>query len=87
MSTTFLALPLRQLPFFTLREASNDASFACSSCMTYEQLQHSNVRLLRHPKEQDCARFVLSGKLADVCAALDEMAALEKSNALRYAHI
>lgn len=37
----------------------------------------SNVRLLRCKHDPDQARFALSGKMADVCQALDIMAARE----------
>lgn len=44
-----------------------------------------NVRLMRRAQDMDSSRFVLSGKLADVCAALDQLAAQETRNAWRVA--
>lgn len=46
---------------------------------------HGNVRLMRRPKDTDRARFALSGKLSDVCAALAALEAQEARNRLRCA--
>lgn len=45
----------------------------------------SNVRLMRRPQEDDNTRFALSGKLSDVCAALEQLEAQEIRNAWRCA--
>ena len=44
-----------------------------------------NVRLMRRSQDCDTTRFALAGKLADVCAALDELAAQEIYQARRHA--
>lgn len=49
------------------------------------QASSGNVRLMRRMKDFDNSRFVLSGKLVDVCAALDELAAQEQHNTWRVA--
>ena len=40
------------------------------------------LRILRREPEQQPARVVISGRMADVCAALDELANREAENAL-----
>ncbi|MFZ7321223.1 hypothetical protein [Comamonas jiangduensis] len=40
---------------------------------------------MRRSKDKDSNRFALSGKLADVCAALDALAAQEMRNTWRVA--
>lgn len=43
-----------------------------------------NVRLLtRQPERLNCTRFVLSGRLSDVCAALEQMVTQEQLHARR----
>lgn len=44
-----------------------------------------NVRFMRRLKDSDSNCFALSGKLSDVCAALDALAAQETRNAWRCA--
>lgn len=58
-----------------------DTSFNTATCKNCT----GNVRLMRRSKDQDNNRFALSGKLADVCAALDALAAQEIRNAWRVA--
>lgn len=83
-----LPLPFSRLVRNTSPIAANDAAFDslwnATSTATIENLKASNqVRLLRHAKEQDTNRFALTGKLSDVCAALDELAQLEEDNMRR----
>lgn len=40
-----------------------------------------NVRLLRRAHEADTSRFVMSGRLADVCQALERLASEEMRRA------
>ena len=44
-----------------------------------------NVRLLRNHRSSDRALFALSGKLSDVCAALDQLARQEALYGMRRA--
>lgn len=66
--------------------ASNENNLSRATfSMAYAVAANSNVRLMRRPKESDNTRFVLSGKLSDVCAALDQLAAQETRNTWRCA--
>jgi len=67
-------------------KASNQARFIdLPAHMVDRQVCTGNVRLMRRMKDADNSRFVLSGKLGDVCAALDELAAQEQNNIWRVA--
>lgn len=46
---------------------------------------HSNVRMMRPSLDTNSTCFALSGKLSDVCAALEAMAATERLQAMRCA--
>lgn len=58
------------------RTPLRDVSAPAPACLT-------QVRLLRRAQETDRNRFVLSGRLADVCQALDHMLAQEQAYARR----
>lgn len=85
-----LLLPTSHLDMHVCRTAANDPTFgnqwkAITAANIESHACKVHVRLLRRAKEQDCTRFALTGKLSDVCAALDELAALEQRNACRCA--
>lgn len=85
MTTLHCELPL---PRSTCRPrvASNQDQFhAPTTPLPASSACHGNVRLMRRPKDTDRARFALSGKLADVCAALEALAAQEARHRLRCA--
>ncbi|WP_368921538.1 hypothetical protein [Comamonas aquatica] len=85
MTTLHCELPL---PRSTCRPrvASNQDQFhALTMSLRPSSACHGNVRLMRRPKDTDRARFALSGKLADVCAALEALAAQEDGHRLRCA--
>ncbi|WP_260673508.1 hypothetical protein [Comamonas aquatica] len=85
MTTLHCELPL---PRSTCRPrvASNQDQFhALTMSLPPSSACHGNVRLMRRPKDTDRARFALSGKLADVCAALEALAAQEARHRLRCA--
>ena len=78
MSLIYCPLPLPAL-HGAAPIASNDPDWKTGTSLQVMQLTcHSNVRLLRRTKENDASRFVLSGRLADVCAALELLAAQEQ---------
>lgn len=52
---------------------------------TVNLIGHGNVRVMRPTLDNNNACFALSGKLADVCAALDAMAQKEQLQAMRCA--
>ena len=75
-----------QLPLLRIQplatKASNDEPLNTTlDFVTQAITATSNVRLMRRGKDQGSTRFALSGKLADVCAALDQLAAQETRNA------
>ncbi|GEM_PF-1276494 len=81
MTTLHCELPL---PRSTCRPrvASNQDQFhALTMSLPPSSACHGNVRLMRRPKDTDRARFALSGKLADVCAALEALEALAAQEA------
>lgn len=85
MTTLHCELPL---PRSTCRPrvASNQDQFhALTMSLPPSSACDGNVRLMRRPKDTDRARFALSGKLADVCAALEALAAQEARHRLRCA--
>ena len=85
MTTLHCELPL---PRSTCRPrvASNQDQFhALTMSLPPSSACPGNVRLMRRPKDTDRARFALSGKLADVCAALEALAAQEARHRLRCA--
>jgi hypothetical protein len=71
MSMTFCQLPMSRITTATM--ASNEAHFLPQA------LPH-NVRLLRRAHDPDRTRFVMSGRLSDVCAALEQLAEQEQRN-------
>ena len=71
MSMTFCQLPRSRITTATM--ASNEAHFLPQA------LPH-NVRLLRRAHDPDRTRFVMSGRLSDVCAALEQLAEQEQRN-------
>lgn len=87
MQLLLCTLPLpRQFP--TPAFASNadqlQRSAGLSNSATHTTL-HGNVRWMQSPQNTDPQRIALSGKLSDVCAALDELAAQEIRNIWRTA--
>lgn len=85
MQVIYCQLPLNRVKHVRLI-ASNDAQILVPPQATCVAVAvHSNVRLMRRSKDSDNTRFALSGKLSDVCAALDQLAAQETRNALRWA--
>lgn len=79
-----------ELPLPRINPASHTACNQARYINLPEQLadrqaSSGNVRLMRRTKDFDNSRFVLSGKLVDVCAALDELAAQEQHNTWRVA--
>lgn len=79
-----------ELPLLRIKDtrciASNEDNFLLSAqTLTKTVAANTNVRLMRRPKESDNTRFVLSGKISDVCAALEQLAAQETRNACRCA--
>ena len=84
MRLSYCHLPLARVPQ-VVDCASNDASQLATAVGPMDISRASNVRLLRSTQESDSARFVLAGKLADVCAALDLLAAEETRIARRVA--
>ena len=79
-----------ELPLPRIKPASHTACNQARFIDLPEQLadrqaSSGNVRLMRRTKDFDNSRFVLSGKLVDVCAALDELAAQEQHNTWRIA--
>ncbi|MBP7646769.1 MAG: hypothetical protein KA751_08475 [Comamonas sp.] len=79
-----------ELPLPRINPASHTACNQARYINLPEQLadrqaSSGNVRLMRRMKDFDNSRFVLSGKLVDVCAALDELAAQEQHNTWRVA--
>lgn len=83
MQVLHCPLPLPRLESAAL--ASNQALFGVAPPYMDGHACHANVRLMRRSKEVDGNRFALSGKLADVCAALDALAEQEMRNAWRIA--
>ena len=87
MPLIYCELPLTRVNFSadcaSNHEQWHSMELHATDCATTQ----SNVRLMRRPKEADSTRFVLSGKLSDVCAALDQLAAQESLNALRVARL
>lgn len=69
MSIFFCALPL-------LSVAKPQRSAANAACL-HPLTAAGNVRLLRRAHDADSNRFVISGKLADVCQALERLASEE----------
>lgn len=66
--------------------ACNQARFSSqSNDSVVPNIGTGNVRLMHRAKDFGNTRFVLSGKLADVCAALDAMAAQEQHSTWRVA--
>lgn len=87
MPLIYCKLPLLRVNFSSVC-ASNQEQWHYTELRTVNCASTpSNVRLMRRPKEADSTRFVLSGKLGDVCAALDQLAAQESLNALRMARV
>lgn len=84
MRVSYCHLPLARL-HQAVDCASNDPVLATDVVWPVNISCASNVRLLRRVHDADSARFVLSGKLADVCAALDMLAAEEGRMARRVA--
>ena len=85
MHVIYCQLPLNRVKQVRLI-ASNDAQILAAPQATCVAVAaHSNVRLMCRSKDGDNTRFALSGKLSDVCAALDQLAAQETRNALRWA--
>ena len=83
----FLHCPLPLPHIETARtSASNQNTFCDVSLRTVTcKTCTGNVRLMRRSKDKDSNRFALSGKLADVCAALDALAEQEMRNTWRVA--
>ena len=82
----FCELPLRRIEHAVFH-ASNQAPLAEAPIQRVAGTTMASppVRLMRRAQDMDSSRFVLSGKLADVCAALDQLAAQETRNAWRVA--
>lgn len=87
MTVTLTPMPLPTLDRLSAGNAANDAFYFAACLPSAASLSNARVRMLKHNEEMDGTRFVLSGKLSDVCAALDQLAALEQHNAWRCASI
>lgn len=85
MHLIYCKLPLNRVHSFC-GVASNDSRAITLHPISDEAGNPSNVRLMRRAKDNDSTRFALSGKLVDVCAALDQLAAQETRNAWRRAY-
>ena len=70
MPMTFCPLPLPFVATAPDTVASNDSQLHIAAT---QMPAHGNVRMLRRAHEADNTRFVLSGKLSDVCAALEQL--------------
>ena len=86
MQHVICTLPLARLPLAS-SVASNADQFNDPYIPTQptQSTCKANVRWLRHAQDTDCHRFALSGRLADVCAVLDELADQEVRNAWKCA--
>ena len=86
MHHVICTLPLARLPLAS-SVASNADKFNEPRIHTQptQATCKVNVRWLCHSQDTDCHRFALSGRLADVCAVLDELAAQEVRNAWKCA--
>ena len=82
MPLSYCQLPLPRI-FPQEDIACNQAIFLAPSLGTLAE--SANVRLLHRAKEKDASRFILSGKMADVCAALDYLARQEQNNRFCFA--
>ena len=83
----FCQLPLQSVPGYA-SHAANQAHLVTAITHAPTSLwgnQCSNVRLLRRQHEPDQTRFALSGKMADVCQALEALAARELAHNTRLA--
>lgn len=83
----FCKLPLQSIPRYT-SHAANQACMDIARASTppfFWGNECSNVRLLRRQHDPDRTRFALSGKMADVCQALDALAARELAHNARLA--
>lgn len=67
--------PRMHLPEHPIAAAANDSSYGIR--MT------DSVRMLRRRGESDRARMVLSGRMADVCAALEHLSRAEAMSGKR----
>lgn len=86
MQLIYCDLPLHRVHHAQLH-ASNQAHLVVLPAPLNDAAAMANqhVRLMRRATDMDSTRFALSGKLADVCAALDQLAAQETRNAWRVA--
>lgn len=85
MTTLHCELPLPRSTCRPRVASNQDQLHALTMPQPASSACHGNVRLMRRPKDTDRARFALSGKLADVCAALEALAAQEARHRLRCA--
>lgn len=80
MQITFCKLPLPRLPHIDFSARNQDYFHNLLLQQPKDPFNHfqaSNVRFMKRPWDKDHNRFALSGKLSDVCAALDAMAESE----------
>lgn len=83
----FCKLPLQRVPFCKPDAANQcDANTEIAPYLPWSS-RTSNVRLLRCPYDPDQTRFALAGKMADVCQALDKLAAQELAFNSRMANL
>ena len=85
MTTLHWELPLPRSTCRPRVASNQDQVHGLTMSLPPSSACHGNVRLMRRPKDTDRARFALSGKLADVCAALEALAAQEARHRLRCA--
>lgn len=85
MPLTHCELPLRRVRPAHLRASNQDQLLGLPAPLNDAAMASNNVRLMRRAKDSDTTRFALSGRLADVCAALDQLAAQENRSAWRVA--
>lgn len=85
MQLIYCELPLSRVGLSHLGASNQDQLLGLPVPLKSAAMGCNNVRLMRRAKDIDNTRFALSGKLADVCAALDQLAAQETRNAWRVA--
>ena len=83
MQRLICTLPLARVPQASLVASNDDQLHTGESALCTATSCAAQVRWMCRAKDAGSSRFALSGKLADVCAALDELAAQEVRNAWR----
>ena len=85
MQRLICTLPLARVPQASLVASNDDQLHTNESPLCVATACTAHVRWMCRAKDAGSNRFALSGKLADVCAVLDELAAQEVRNAWRCA--